>query len=45
VEAIDSEHDPARYGPKQHPVSKMEGIAKLIATELIRGHLAQQAGS
>ncbi len=35
VEGIGSEHDTARYGPKQHPVSMMEGIARQIAIELI----------
>ena len=28
VEGIDSDHDTARHGPKQHRVSLMEGVAK-----------------
>ena len=45
VEGIDSEHDGARYGPKQHPVSMMEANAKLIAIDLINKRLTKQAGS
>jgi hypothetical protein len=40
---IGSENDGARYGAKHHPIVSMEGIARLIATQIIKKHLAQKA--
>jgi hypothetical protein len=37
VNGVGSKSDPARYGEGQYPVRSMEGIAKLIAGEIIAG--------
>jgi len=33
---IDSEADSVDYGPKHHPVETMDGIARIIAGQIIR---------
>lgn len=35
VSGIGSENDAANYGPSDHPVASMEGVAKLIAQSII----------
>lgn len=45
VEGIGSEHDTARYGPKRHPITMMEGIAKQIAVELVHKSLAKSGAA
>lgn len=34
-----SKRDPAKYGRHGHPISTMEGIAELIAVEILNGRL------
>ena len=35
VNGVGSKSDSARYGPGQHPIPSMRGIAKLIAAEIV----------
>jgi hypothetical protein len=43
VIGIGSEPDPASYGINGHPSATMEGIARLIANEIVRNGLSQKA--
>lgn len=36
VSGLGTKPDPANYGPKGHPLSSMESVARLIAHEIIR---------
>lgn len=36
VVAVGSKTDPADYGPKRHPASSMESVARVIAHEIVR---------